>query len=111
MLSLLFGAPGETLGGVERSLEASHSMKPVFLQTGYGFRVMPETPLRETAVKEGVVSEDDDCFKPRWYVSKDSPAAGIRTRLKAFARRHPFQKLRIVKMMARMARDAIFGVG
>jgi hypothetical protein len=74
-----------------------------------GFRIQPETPLREAAIKEGVISPSDDGFEPRFYTPRDAPAEEIRKILKAFGRAHPLNRLRMVSFMARSIKEGIFG--
>ncbi len=110
MLGLMFGLPGETLGSVDLSLERAQRLGQIYTQSGVGFRVQPQTPLRELAVREGLMVDEDDCFTPTFYCSADVPAGEIRKRIRAHERAHPLRKLRYLPMFARMARDQMFGL-
>jgi radical SAM superfamily enzyme YgiQ (UPF0313 family) len=109
IMGLMFGGMGESLEGVKRTLDITLTLKPAMLVTGVGFRIQPETPLREAAIKEGVISPSDDGFEPRFYTPRDAPAEEIRKILKAFGRAHPLNRLRMVSFMARSIKEGIFG--
>jgi radical SAM superfamily enzyme YgiQ (UPF0313 family) len=110
MLGLMFGLPGETLDGVEQSLDQGHRLGAVYQQTGVGFRIQPHTPLRDIAVAEGQLAADDDCFTPTFYSAREAPDKGVRARIRAHERAHPLRKLRYATMFARMARDGLLGL-
>lgn len=75
MWFMLVGGPGETEETFRETVEfidrfvAPEDMVDLWL----GLRVYPGTPLHDLAVRDRIVSEDDDLFEPRYYVS---PALG-----------------------------------
>jgi len=71
ILSLLLGAPGETRETVEESIRFLEERKPVMLDFCAGIRIMPNTPLFDITVREGVISADDPLMEPRFYMSPD----------------------------------------
>ncbi len=109
MLGLMFGAPGETLDTVQHTLELAREIKPIMTITGVGFRVQPETPLRQIAVDQGVIAADDDCFQAKFYVSPDSPVEGIRERIAAHRRADRGAQWRMAKFVLGSVRESIFG--
>jgi radical SAM superfamily enzyme YgiQ (UPF0313 family) len=100
-LGQMYGAPGETLATIRESLEIAHRLKPAMIVTEYGFRIQPETPLRQVAVQEGVIAPEDDGFEARFYLPPEAPAEGVAQVLRSFRRRHPFQSLRMVSYIVR----------
>jgi hypothetical protein len=109
MLGLMFGGIGETREGVKRSLETSLAMKPAMRIMGTGFRIQPDTPLRDAAITQGQITADDDCFHARFYEPADAPTEDIRAILRQFSRSHPFENLRMLGFVARSIREGIFG--
>jgi len=65
---LLLGGPGETKESVDESLAFARSLGLEMLKVSVGIRLYPHTPLARLAVKEGVVSPEDDLLVPRFYV-------------------------------------------
>ncbi len=97
------GAPGETPETVEETLRRTASLGAAASELSVGLRVQPRTALRERAVAEGLISAADDCWEPRFYVSRETPAPWLARRLAAWKRRHPFRGLAILPFAARMA--------
>jgi radical SAM superfamily enzyme YgiQ (UPF0313 family) len=67
---LLLGSPGETRKSIEESIAFADSLKLDSLKITAGVRIYPHTSLAEKAVKEGVVSPQDDLLLPRFYMAK-----------------------------------------
>lgn len=67
---LLFGAPGETRDSVEQSLDFADSLHLEMLKVSMGIRIYPDTALAETAIREGVISANDDLLEPKFYLAK-----------------------------------------
>jgi len=105
----MFGAPGETMEGIRSSLELAYRLKPAMLISGYGFRIQPDTPLREIAVQEGVIPDSDDCFRARFYLSRGLEFDKVGALIKSFQRRHPWQYARIASFVARSIAESVFG--
>ena len=65
---LLLGGPGETRETVMESLRFAESLGLDSMKLTVGIRIYPETALADTAVKESVISPDDDLLYPKFYV-------------------------------------------
>jgi len=105
----MYGAPGETTASIEESLELCYQLKPAMILTGYGLRIQPDTPLREIAVREGVIAADDDGFQARFYLADGLTATDVGARIKSFRRRHPRQYVRLLSFVGRSIRQSVFG--
>jgi radical SAM superfamily enzyme YgiQ (UPF0313 family) len=70
---LLLGGPGETKASVEESFAFADSLPLEAVKVTVGIRIYPYTALAKTAVRDGLVSRDDDLLMPRFYI-----AGGIR---------------------------------
>jgi radical SAM superfamily enzyme YgiQ (UPF0313 family) len=68
---LMLGGPGETKKTVEESLAFADSLALEALKITMGVRIYPNTALARTAVKEGMVSPDDNLLFPRYYMVKE----------------------------------------
>ena len=67
---LLLGGPGETKSTVEESLTFADSLELQTVRVAMGIRIYPNTSLAHSAVKEGVVTPDNDLLYPRYYMVK-----------------------------------------
>ena len=65
---LLLGGPGETKETTLESLRFADSLNLEALKLTVGIRIYPQTILAETAVKDGIVSPDDNLLEPRFYL-------------------------------------------
>jgi radical SAM superfamily enzyme YgiQ (UPF0313 family) len=68
-LYLLLGGPGEDEATLHDTFALMDRLDPTAVIIMLGIRIYPHTPLRETAVQEGVIKEDDDLLEPRFYIS------------------------------------------
>ena len=68
---LMLGAPGETKESVEESLVFADSLNLEMVKVTVGIRIYPNTALAETAIKEGVISWNDDLLQPRFYLARE----------------------------------------
>jgi radical SAM superfamily enzyme YgiQ (UPF0313 family) len=66
---LLLGGPGETKDTVNESLEFADALALEALKITIGIRIYPNTALHQTAIKEGVISAEDDLLIPRFYIA------------------------------------------
>ncbi len=110
-LGQMYGAPGETLDGVRNSLELAYTLKPTMIFTSYGLRIQPETRLREIAIREGVISEAEDGYQARFYLSPGTPAEELKKCIKSFRRRHPWQIVRLLSFAARSTIGSLVACG
>ena len=68
---LMLGGPGETRSTVEESLAFADSLALEALKITRGVRIYPNTALARTAVREGMISPDDDLLFPTYYMVKE----------------------------------------
>ncbi len=66
---LLLGGPGETKESVEESLAFAESLELDSLRISIGIRIYPETEVARIALKEGLISSDQDLLYPRFYLT------------------------------------------
>ncbi|MEW6356169.1 MAG: radical SAM protein [Planctomycetota bacterium] len=88
IMFILFGGPGETRETVEETMSFVRTVKPKFVDFAVGIRIMPDTPLAERAVREGIITSQSDLIEPTFYIS---PAIDdwIDDRIRREWRRHP----------------------
>ncbi len=65
---LLLGGPGETRESVEESLSFVDSLQIDAMKITVGIRIYPHTAVAEIALREGVITSNDDLLFPRFYV-------------------------------------------
>jgi len=68
---LMLGGPGETENTVMESLEFADSLSIDSMQITSGVRIYPYTELACTALKEGLISPDDNLLYPKFYMVKE----------------------------------------
>jgi radical SAM superfamily enzyme YgiQ (UPF0313 family) len=66
---LIFGGPGETAQTMTETCDLVDELTPQAVLAFVGIRIYPNTPLRDIAVSDGVIAEEDDLLSPRFYVS------------------------------------------
>jgi radical SAM superfamily enzyme YgiQ (UPF0313 family) len=66
---LLLGGPGETRGSVEESLDFAGSLGLEGLRVTAGIRIYPGTPLARRALADGVISDEGELLRPRFYLA------------------------------------------
>jgi radical SAM superfamily enzyme YgiQ (UPF0313 family) len=67
---LLFGGPGETKETANESLEFADSLDLEAMKITIGIRIYPHTSLQQTAIKEGLITADDNLLIPKFYIAK-----------------------------------------
>ncbi|MFZ1731045.1 MAG: radical SAM protein [Bacteroidota bacterium] len=97
-----FGSPGETRASVETTLRLTPALKALFVDFGIGWRLQPGTGLQQRAIDEGVISADDDLWKPTFYISPETPAEWVEQRIRRFRRRHPLLFIPMIPFSLRM---------
>ena len=87
----LFGGPGETAGTIRETMDfIDREVSPEDLVLmGIGLRIYPGTPLHRTAIREGIVSPEEDLVRPRFYVAPDLGYERIRDTLEEAAAVRP----------------------
>jgi anaerobic magnesium-protoporphyrin IX monomethyl ester cyclase len=97
-----FGGPGETPSTVAETLRLAPKIHATLSMMDAGWRIQPRTPLRDRAVREGLIAPDDDCWNPHFYISPQTPLPWLEQRLRAYQRRHPFGWLKMMSFLLRM---------
>ena len=67
---LLFGSPGENKETARESLEFADSLDLEAIKITIGIRIYPHTSLQQTAIKEGLVTADDNLLIPKFFIAK-----------------------------------------
>ena len=67
---LLLGGPGETKDTANESLEFADSLDLEAMKITIGIRIYPHTSLQQTAIKEGLITADDNLLIPKFYIAK-----------------------------------------
>jgi radical SAM superfamily enzyme YgiQ (UPF0313 family) len=81
-LSLMLGAPGDTLDTVKETLDAMLDLN-VYMDSNWqgasevllmtGIRIYPHTKINEIALKEGIITKNDNLLYPKFYITPDIP--------------------------------------
>jgi radical SAM superfamily enzyme YgiQ (UPF0313 family) len=66
---LLLGGPGENKKTVEESLYFADSLGLEGMKVTTGIRIYPYTPLAQTAVKQGLITKDEELLFPTFYMA------------------------------------------
>jgi coproporphyrinogen III oxidase-like Fe-S oxidoreductase len=104
-LFLTLGGPGETLETVEDSFRRAEQLRPMYTLIDHGFRVQPQTALRDIAVSEGAIAPSDDCFRATFYHSPATPPEMLAARIKRYEAAHRWDTLRMLPTGARVIWD------
>jgi radical SAM superfamily enzyme YgiQ (UPF0313 family) len=67
---LLFGSPGENKETARESLEFADSLSLEAMKITIGIRIYPQTSLAQTAIKEGLITAEDNLLFPKFYIAK-----------------------------------------
>jgi lipid biosynthesis B12-binding/radical SAM protein len=67
----MMGGPGETEETVQEGIRNITGLKKCVAFIFMGIRVLPNTALEQIALKEGVISPDEDLLKPVYYISPE----------------------------------------
>jgi radical SAM superfamily enzyme YgiQ (UPF0313 family) len=66
---LLLGGPDETKETVIESLEFADSLDLEAMKITIGIRIYPHTSLQQTAIKNGLITADDNLLIPKFYLA------------------------------------------
>ena len=97
---LTFGGPGETPETVEETFRAIPKIPAIRTLVDHGFRIQPDTELRQIAIDEGVISADDDCFNATFYHSPATPPEMLKARLKRYEAEHRWDNVKALPFLA-----------
>ncbi len=94
---IVFGGPEETEHTVDEGLSNIDRLKDCVVFASTGVRVIPGTPIHRRAVREGMVSLEEDLIEPFFYFSGDVTAEFLDQSIrKSFRNRidrvYPFEK-------------------
>ena len=67
---LILGGYGETEKTIEETINNSKLLESTVYFPYIGMRIYPHTGLHQIAIKEGIISAEDDLVEPRYYISK-----------------------------------------
>ena len=72
---LMLGGPGEAGDTIRETMANARKVAKSVFFPFVGVRIYPGTPLYETALREGVLSPENDCLAPVFYCSSaiDAP--------------------------------------
>ena len=87
-LALQAGLPGETPATLEETFARSERISSVYTWLDRGLRILPETPLRDLAVAEGLLDPAEDCFRSTFYHSPATSPTWLNERMQAYRRAH-----------------------
>jgi hypothetical protein len=65
----MFGGPGETKETVVEGIANILSLKRCVVFIFMGIRLLPNTPLAKTAIREGVIDSEKDMLQPVYYIA------------------------------------------
>jgi radical SAM superfamily enzyme YgiQ (UPF0313 family) len=68
---LLMGGPGETKATVEESISLVDELEPRSVTVTVGIRIYPGCELKEIAVREGMISSDQNLLYPAFYLAPE----------------------------------------
>lgn len=68
-LAVSFGDAGETRATVKHKLDALRATHPAFATLRTATRILPHTPLAQTALQEGLIRSPADLIRPTFYLA------------------------------------------
>jgi radical SAM superfamily enzyme YgiQ (UPF0313 family) len=87
---LILAGYGETDETINETYKNSMGIKRTVFFPFVGMRIYPGTPLYDIAIREGVISADDDLIEPKYYISKEVNLETLKERARATGRRWVF---------------------
>ncbi len=103
MAQALFGGPGEDASTLRESLDALRHVPYAGFTYTMGIRLLPGTPLFETAKREGLVEDASGLFRPKFYMSKDLDVAWAERQIRRTMLRYSYRRLKMLPVAARCA--------
>ncbi len=70
VVSQYFGEPGETEESVEAKLSFLNEIEPALANLRVGVRIRPDTPTAVAAIKEGIITDENDLISPSFYIAE-----------------------------------------
>ena len=87
-MNLAFGEPSETEASVEQKLVFLKRVGASFAVLRAGVRVLPNTAIAQTALREGLIASESDLLRPTFYIAEGA-RAWLPDRLRAEAAGYP----------------------
>ncbi len=106
---LILGGCGETEASINETLENSDRFERTVFFPYFGMRIYPGTRLREIAVKEGKIKEDDDLITPTFYHADNMDYDSIKKRAGSSRNRWIFPDRDLSKPIQMMRAKGIKG--
>ncbi len=72
-MNITFGEPGETKDSAEQKLAFLKRVEAAFAVLRVGTRVLPNTAVSQTALREGLIASESELLRPTFYIE-----AGVR---------------------------------
>ncbi len=66
---IMFGGPDETMETVQEGLKNIRSLEDCVVFGFAGIRILPQTPMHQRAIEDGLITEDNDLLRPVFYQS------------------------------------------
>jgi radical SAM superfamily enzyme YgiQ (UPF0313 family) len=77
---IIMGGPGEDMDTIRETFGLFDRVRPTAVIALMGVRIYPDTPLRQRAVWDGVITEDQSLLEPAFYLTRSlSPASLVDT--------------------------------
>jgi radical SAM superfamily enzyme YgiQ (UPF0313 family) len=93
---------GETEETINEGFENSKQFNNTVFFPYIGMRIYPGTRLQELAIKEGVITEDDDLLEPAYYLAQGIKYSTLKERADKTGRRFVFPDEDVVTVMNKM---------
>lgn len=78
----MFGCPGETKQTVEEGIQNILSLKKCASFMFMGIRILPDTGLEKIALRDRIISKDQDLLEPAYYIAPGIDPDWLENRLK-----------------------------
>ena len=86
---LIFGGPGETSETMAETFAFFDDLRSRAVLAFLGVRIYPNTPLRDVAVSDELIVDEDDLLFPRFYISPRIGENGLRVAVGGHAEARP----------------------
>ena len=77
----MLGGPNETPETIEEGIENICGLRKTVNFMFFGIRIIPDTPLMQRAIEDGVLAEDNDMLDPVYYISPHIDKEQVEARL------------------------------
>ncbi|MBU3916918.1 cobalamin-dependent protein [bacterium] len=87
MPQFMVGSLGETENSINDTLDFIQRYKLIMVEFGLGVRIQKQTKLYDVALKEGIVSKDDNLLFPKFYWEPSLSLDWVKNRVKVFKKK------------------------